>query len=103
MTTVQRQHRPVLNLDRLPELIIYIDAYKGQPVTRLAMMLNLLVFIRPSELRYARWPEIDFDKALSTIPAGRKPIPGVKFSHRGAKMHTPYLVPLSRQAITIVL
>ncbi|MGI3399748.1 tyrosine-type recombinase/integrase, partial [Providencia stuartii] len=102
VTTVQRQHRPALNLDRLPELIARIDAYKGQPVTRLAVMLNLLVFIRSSELRYARWSEIDFDKALWTIPAQRKPIPGVKFSHRGAKMRTPHLVPLSHQAITIL-
>ncbi|MFJ5692210.1 tyrosine-type recombinase/integrase, partial [Providencia stuartii] len=31
VTTVQRQHRPALNLDRLPELIARIDAYKGQP------------------------------------------------------------------------
>ncbi|HCI95524.1 MAG TPA: integrase [Providencia sp.] len=102
VTTVQRQHHPALNLDRLPELIARIDAYKGQPVTRLAVMLNLLVFIRSSELRYARWSEIDFDKALWTIPAQRKPIPGVKFSHRGAKMRTPHLVPLSHQAITIL-
>lgn len=102
VTTVQRQHRPALNLDRLPELIARIDAYKGQPVTRLAVMLNLLVFIRSSELRYARWSEINFDKALWTIPAQRKPIPGVKFSHRGAKMRTPHLVPLSHQAITIL-
>ncbi|QXB05513.1 integrase arm-type DNA-binding domain-containing protein [Providencia rettgeri] len=102
VTTVQRQHRPALNLDRLPQLIARIDAYKGQPVTRLAVMLNLLVFIRSSELRYARWSEIDFDKALWTIPAQRKPIPGVKFSHRGAKMRTPHLVPLSHQAITIL-
>ncbi|EPC3063280.1 integrase arm-type DNA-binding domain-containing protein [Escherichia coli] len=102
VTTVQRQHRPALNLDRLPELIARIDAYKGQPVTRLAVILNLLVFIRSSELRYARWSEIDFDKALWTIPAQRKPIPGVKFSHRGAKMRTPHLVPLSHQAITIL-
>ncbi len=102
VTIVQRQHRPALNLDRLPELIARMDAYKGQPVTRLAMMLNLLVFIRSSELRYARWSEIDFDKALWTIPAERKAIPGVKFSHRGAKMRTPHLVPLSQQATTIL-
>ncbi len=80
VTTVQRQHRPALNLDRLPELIARIDAYKGRAVTRLAIMLNLLVFIRSSELRYARWSEIDFDKALWTIPAERKPISGVKSS-----------------------
>ncbi|EFH8541272.1 DUF4102 domain-containing protein [Escherichia coli] len=102
LTTVKRQHRPALDLSRLPELLSRIDSYKGQPVTRLAVMLNLLVFIRSSELRYARWSEIDIDNAMWTIPAERKPLPGVKFSHRGSKMRTPHLVPLSKQAVAIL-
>ncbi len=64
LTTVKRQHRPALDLSRLPELLSRIDGYKGQPVTRLAVMLNLLVFIRSSELRYSRWSEIDIDNAM---------------------------------------
>ena len=64
LTTVKRQHRPALDLSRLPELLSRINSYKGQPVTRLAVMLNLLVFIRSSELRYARWSEIDIDNAM---------------------------------------
>ncbi|EEZ6104166.1 TPA: integrase arm-type DNA-binding domain-containing protein, partial [Escherichia coli] len=102
LTTVKRQHRPALDLSRLPELLSRINSYKGQPVTRLAVMLNLLVFIRSSELRYARWSEIDIDNAMWTIPAERKPLPGVKFSHRGSKMRTPHLVPLSQQAVAIL-
>ena len=95
LTTVKRQHR-------LPELLSRIDGYKGQPVTRLAVMLNLLVFIRSSELRYARWSEIDIDNSMWTIPAEREPLPGVKFSHRGSKMRTPHLVPLSKQVVAIL-
>ncbi|WP_423304101.1 tyrosine-type recombinase/integrase, partial [Escherichia coli] len=76
LTTVKRQHRPALELSRLPELLSRIDGYKGQPVTRLAVMLNLLVFIRSSELRYARWSEIDIDNSMWTIPAEREPLPG---------------------------
>ncbi|WP_096170341.1 tyrosine-type recombinase/integrase [Escherichia coli] len=82
LTSVKRQHRPALDLSRLPELLSRINSYKGQPVTRLAVMLNLLVFIRSSELRYARWAEIDIDNSMWTIPAERKPLPGVKFSPR---------------------
>ncbi|MCF4829914.1 hypothetical protein L1Z62_19180, partial [Acinetobacter baumannii] len=48
LTTVKRQHRPALDLSRLPELLSRIGSYKGQPVTRLAVMLTLLVFILPS-------------------------------------------------------
>ena len=96
------RYNPALDLSRLPELLSRIDGYKGQPVTRLAVMLNLLVFIRSSELRYARWSEIDIDNAMWTIPAEREPLPGVKFSYRGSKMRTPHLVPLSQQAVAIL-
>ncbi|MBK5073633.1 integrase arm-type DNA-binding domain-containing protein [Budviciaceae bacterium CWB-B4] len=95
-------HRPALPLDRLPELLERVDKYKGREFTKWAIKLSLLLFIRSSELRFARWPEIDFDRALWTIPAEREPLPGVKFSERGSKMHTPHLVPLSRQALEIL-
>ncbi|MCP6669347.1 tyrosine-type recombinase/integrase, partial [Klebsiella pneumoniae] len=76
--------------------------YSGRPLTRLAVELTLLVFIRSSELRFARWSEVDFDTAMWTIPGEREPLEGVKHSQRGSKMRTPHLVPLSRQALTIL-
>ncbi|WP_263064397.1 tyrosine-type recombinase/integrase [Dickeya dadantii] len=94
-----RQHRPALDLKHTPELLRRIDNYTGRPLTRLAVELTLLIFIRSSELRFARWSEIDFDTAMWTIPPEREPIDGVKHSHRGSKMRTPHLVPLSRQAL----
>lgn len=102
LTTVKRQHRPALALNRTTELINRIESYKGQPLTRLATKLILLIFIRSSELLFARWPEIDFEKAMWTIPSEREPLPGVKHSQRGSKMRTPHLVPLSRQALDIL-
>ncbi|TBL68624.1 tyrosine-type recombinase/integrase [Hafnia alvei] len=102
LATVNRQHRPALTLNRTTELITRIDSYKGQLMTRLATKLTLLIFIRSSELRFARWPEIDFEKSIWTIPPEREPLPGVKHSHRGSKMRTPHLVPLSRQALEIL-
>lgn len=64
--------------------------------------MTLLVFIRSSELRFARWSEIDFETSIWTIPADREPLEGVKHSHRGSKMRTPHLVPLSRQALAVL-
>lgn len=96
------QHRPALPLDRLPELIERIENYKGKPLTKLAVKLSLLIFIRSSELRFARWEEIDFEKAIWTIPAERKALDGVKYSSRGSKMKTPHLVPLSKQALAVL-
>ncbi len=100
--TRKTAHRPALPLERLPELLGRLEAYGGRQLTRLAVQLTLQVFIRSSELRFARWEEIDFERALWTIPAERQPIEGVKYSARGAKMGTPHLVPLSRQALALL-
>ncbi|STT55314.1 integrase [Klebsiella pneumoniae] len=62
----------------------------------------LHVFIRSSELRFARWSEIDFTNRVWTIPATREPIIGVRYSGRGAKMRMPHIVPLSEQSIAIL-
>lgn len=97
-----RVHRPALELKRLPELLHRIDGYTGRHLTPLAVELTLLIFIRSSELRFARWSEIDFETAMWTIPAEREAIEGVKHSQRGSKMRTPHLVPLSRQALAIL-
>ena len=102
VATVKRQHRAALELNRIPELLHRIDTYTGRPLTRLAVELTLLVFIRSSELRFARWNEIDFRNRIWTIPATRETITGVRYSGRGAKMRTPHIVPLSRQAICIL-
>ncbi len=95
-------HRPALPMERLPELLARLDTYRGRPLTRLAVQITLQVFIRSSELRFARWDEVDFARALWTIPAERQAIEGVKHSGRGAKMGTPHLVPLSRQALALL-
>lgn len=102
VATAKRQHRAALELNRIPELLHRIYTYTGRPLTRLAVELTLLVFIRSSELRFARWSEVDFENAMWTIPGEREPLEGVKHSHRGSKMRTPHLVPLSRQALLIL-
>ncbi|MDK2554039.1 integrase arm-type DNA-binding domain-containing protein [Citrobacter youngae] len=98
-----KNHYPALPLERLPELFERIGDYQqGRELTRLAVVLTLHLFIRSSELRFARWSEIDFRNKIWTIPATRETIEKVRFSGRGAKMRTPHIVPLSRQAIAIL-
>ncbi|ELY4668613.1 MULTISPECIES: tyrosine-type recombinase/integrase [Enterobacteriaceae] len=99
VAVAKRVHRPALSFERIHELLDRIECFTGRKLTKLAVKLTLLVFIRSSELRFARWEEIDFKNALWTIPAEREPLKGVKHSHRGSKMRTPHLVPLSRQAV----
>lgn len=98
-----KRHYPALPIERLPELLSRIDGYhQGRELTRLAVSLTLHVFIRSSELRFARWTEISFRNKIWTIPATREPIPGVRYSDRGTKMRTPHIVPLSHQSIDIL-
>lgn len=71
-------------------------------MTRIAVELSLLTFVRSSELRFARWDEFDFKRALWKVPAQRKEIEEARYSHRGMKMKEEHIVPLSRQALTLL-
>lgn len=97
-----KNHYPALPLEKIPELLEKLENYPGRLLTQLAVQLNLLIFIRSSELRFARWTEIDLEGAMWTIPAEREPIPDVRYSERGAKMKMQHLVPLSKQAVTVL-
>jgi integrase len=68
-------------------LLRAIDGYAGDYVTRHALRLAPLLFVRPGELRHAEWSEINFDKAEWRIPAAKM------------KMRAEHIVPLSTQAI----
>lgn len=70
-------------------LLRAINGYDGSIVTRAALKLAPLVFVRPGELRHAEWSEIDLDAAEWTIPGHKM------------KMGVAHLVPLSRQAVAI--
>jgi integrase len=71
-------------------LLRAIDAYEGAWITRCALRLAPLVFVRPGELRAAQWAEFDFEKSEWRIPSTRM------------KMRVQHIVPLSTQAIAIM-
>ncbi|EFT8083550.1 tyrosine-type recombinase/integrase [Salmonella enterica] len=102
VTPVVTQHHPALPLKRLPELLEKMDGYKGRLLTRLALELNLHVFLRSSELRLARWDEFNLKARIWTVPAKREAVKNVRFSERGAKMKDEHLVPLSAQAVALL-
>ncbi|MDT7487259.1 tyrosine-type recombinase/integrase [Citrobacter koseri] len=102
VTTALSRHHPALPLKRLPELLNRLDQYEGRVLTRLALELNLHVFLRSSELRLARWDEFNLKAHIWTVPATREVVQGVRFSERGAKMKDEHLVPLSDQAVALL-
>lgn len=88
----KENHMPaVTDPAKVGELVLRIDGYKGNALTRNAMKLMLLCMCRTIEARGARWEEIDFDNDLWRIPAERM------------KMRREHLVPLSRQAKDLLL
>lgn len=95
------KHFPALPIERLGELANKLNSYPHQLVTRYALILTQHIYIRSSELRFARWDEIDFTNKLWKIPQQRTAVEGVKHSTRGAKI-SEYLVPLSNQVITLL-
>lgn len=102
VTPIVTQHHPALPLKRLPELLDKMDSYKGRRLTRLALELNLHVFLRSSELRLARWDEFNLKARIWTVPAKREAVKNVRFSERGSKMKDEHLVPLSAQAVVLL-
>lgn len=88
---VARSHATLTDPTAVGELLRAIDGYSGQPATAAALRLLPLVFVRPGELRAAEWSEFDLD-------AGEWRIPGARM-----KMGETHLVPLSRQAVAILM
>ena len=83
-------HASVKDPKQVGALLRAIEGYQGSLITRAALRLAPLVFVRPGELRGAEWAEIDLDRAEWRIPKERM------------KMRTPHIVPLSKQAVAIL-
>ena len=73
---------------KVGELLRAIDSYKGSMIVKCAMKLAPLVFVRPGELRQAKWEDIDLERA--------------EWRFTVTKTNTPHIVPLSRQSIEIL-
>ena len=79
-----------IDASELPALLRSIEVYEGRQLTRLAIKLMALTFVRTSELICAQWNEFDFEARRWNIPAERM------------KMKTPHIVPLSSQALEVL-
>lgn len=67
----KRENRPHLKEGQVGEFLTKLDSYHGKDYVRLAMKMLAYTFVRPGELRNAKWDEFDFKKALWSIPAER--------------------------------
>lgn len=78
-------------------LLRAMGEYKGHPVTRAALALSALLFLRPGELRQVEWAWVDVDAAMLTIP------PELMKRSKAQKANgAPHLVPLAPQALAVL-
>jgi integrase len=85
-----KHHAAILEPTKVGELLRAIEGYSGRPENRFALQLAPHVFLRPGELRQARWGEIKFADKVWRVPAERM------------KMKQEHAVPLSRQAVFLL-
>jgi integrase len=89
-TKKTKHHAALLAPAEVGKLLRAIDAYEGTHIVRTLLALTPLLFQRPGEIRQMEWSEIDFEKKLWEIPASKM------------KMGEPHIVPLPKQAITLL-
>ncbi|WP_346773720.1 tyrosine-type recombinase/integrase [Desulfovibrio sp. ZJ200] len=87
---VKKRHPTITDPEKVGELMLRIDDYRGVAAVRGALQLMALTFCRSWEIRNAEWSEFDFEDRLWRIPASKM------------KMRREHLVPLSPQAIAVL-
>ena len=87
LTSKARHYAAILEPEKLGELLRAIEGFDCYPVTKLALKIAPHIFVRPGEMRHGEWSEVDLDKAIWTIPAGKM------------KARRTHAVPLSRQVV----
>lgn len=93
LTTPVAEHMAAItNPSEFAMLLDDIDHYEGTIITKTALKIAPLVFVRPGELRHAKWSDIDFDEKIwSYTPPKTKSKTGVEL-----------IVPLSDQVIDLL-
>ena len=86
----QTHHASITDPIEVGKLLRAINGYEGFFITKCALQLAPLLFVRPGELRRAEWCEFNLEKAEWRIPAEKM------------KMRATHIVPLSTKAITIL-
>ena len=74
--------------EKVAEFLRAIDEYKGTFIVHCALRLAPMVFVRPGELRTAKWADVDLDKA--------------EWRYKVTKTNTDHIVPLATQAVAIL-
>lgn len=83
--TKTKHHAAITEPAKVGELLRAIDGFSGTYPVKCALLLAPLVFVRPGELRKAKWGQFDLERA--------------EWRYLVTKTQTEHLVPLSSQAV----
>ncbi len=86
----RKHHASITETPAIGSLLRAINDYQGHFVTKCALRLAPLLFVRPGELRRAEWTEFDLENAEWRIPAEKM------------KMRSKHIVPLATQAVKVL-
>lgn len=86
----KRNFPTILEPKKIGQLMRDIDTYIGTFISRQALKLAPLVFLRPGELRAGEWSEIDWEKKIWLLPPEKM------------KKKREHIVPLSTQSIKVL-
>ena len=91
--TKENEHHRTLDFNRIPDFLKALERNEARLYerTRNAIWFSLYTFQRPGEIRKARWSDINLEEKLWSIPKEQM------------KMKRDHIVPLSDQAVTILL
>lgn len=96
-TVVEGHHAAITDPIKLGQLMRDIEAYRGSPIVRAALMIHALTFQRPGEIRGMRWDEVNLEKSEWLVGADR-----MKSSLRKKATGEPHLVPLADAAAGVL-
>lgn len=78
-----RHYAAILEPEKLGEFLRAIEGFSGGPVTIAALRVAPHVYVRPGELRHAKWSKFDLERSIWNLPAEKM------------KARRPHAVPLS--------
>ena len=89
-TVEKKNFAHTTDVAELKNILLAIEDYTGDYNTKMALSILPYVFVRPANLRFMEWNEIDFDNKLWTIPGEKM------------KMKKDHITPLSDTVFNII-
>jgi integrase len=90
----------IIDPDTLGRLLRDIDNYTGTFIVCCALRLAPLLFVRPGELRHAKWANIDINAGVWRLPIEDTKLTMVEKAAQKGQVQT---IPLSKQAVAVLI